>query len=258
MFFILSKLLAFLLRPIVWVFFLLLGSLWVKTGKRRKRLLWTGLIVLYLFSNSFLFNLFVRWWEQPSSVETRFSSSGNYELAIVLGGYSELSALGNQELHHLSGSGNRFHQALQLFERGVFKSWLLSGGSGRLLSNEKKEAPLVRELLLQLGVEPSNIIVEEKSRNTHENALFSKRIVQDQFPDAQVLLITSAWHMPRAKACFEKEGIDVVPFCTDYKSKKVVFRPEKLLLPDAGALKDWELLIKEWVGYLVYRIKGYL
>ncbi len=258
MFFILSKLLAFLLRPIVWVFFLLLASLWVKKAKTRRRLLWSSLIVLFLFSNGFLFNLLVRWWEQPASATTRFDPQKTYPVAILLGGYSELSAPEHGQLHHLSASGNRFHQALQLYERGIFKTWLLSGGSGQLLNNKKKEALLVKDLLLKLGVDTSDILVEANSRNTHENALFSKKVMDEKFPETEALLITSAWHMPRAKACFEKEGLSVIPFRTDFKSKKIAWQPEKILLPDTGALKNWELLIKEWVGYLVYWFTGYL
>ncbi len=254
MFFILSKLLAFLLRPINWIFFLLIGSLWWK--KKRKKLLWINLVVFFLFSNAFLFNLAVSWWEvdTPDILE----SETTYDVAILLGGYSDLQITQAKGLHHLSGSGNRFHLAMQLYKEGKFKKWLLSGGSGRLWDSEKQEAIFVQDLLIRLGVDKQDIILEPLSRNTHENAFFSKQKLEEHHPKGRFLLITSAWHMPRARACFDKEGVEVTPFCTDYKGKKIEFRPEQILLPNAGTLNDWDFLIKEWVGYLVYWMKGYL
>lgn len=254
MFFILSKLLAFLLRPINWIFFLLIGSLFF--GKKRKKLLWINLVVFFIFSNAFLFNLAVRWWEMdtPAILE----NPDTYDVAILLGGYSDLNLTSAREMHHLSGSGNRFHLAMQLYKSGKFKKWLLSGGSGRLWDSEKQEAVMVQDLLIRLGVDKQDIIIEPLSRNTYENAVFSRQKLEEHHPNGRYLLVTSAWHMPRALACFKAQDIQVTPFCTDYKGKKVEFRPEPLLLPDAGTLHDWDFLIKEWVGYLAYWMKGYL
>jgi len=256
MFFILSKLLAFLLRPVNWIFFLLLGSLFFKKEKRKKRLLISAVTLFFFFSNAFIFNLVIRWWEKETPEV--FYQTDNYDVAVLLGGYSDMNVKAKGDLHHLSGSGNRFHHALQLYQTGKFKKWLLSGGSGRLLDQEEKEAGLVHELLIRLGVDEKDILVEDQSRNTRENALFSKKILEQQNLGNNYLLITSAWHMPRARACFEKVGLQVTPYCTDYKGKKIEFRPEPILLPNAGTLNDWDFLIKEWVGYLVYWMKAYL
>jgi uncharacterized SAM-binding protein YcdF (DUF218 family) len=254
MFFILSKLLAFLLRPITWIFILLVGSVWWK--KKRKKLLWINLAVFFLFSNAFLFNMAVRWWEVDTPEV--FNDTDTYDVAILLGGYSDLNLSSATDLHHLSASGNRFHLAMQLYQQGKFKKWLLSGGSGRLWDQEKQEAIFVQDLLIRLGVDKNDIIIDPLSRNTHENAHFSRQKLEEYSPDGRYLLITSAWHMPRALACFEKEGLNVTPFSTDFKGKKVEFRPEPLLIPNAGTLHNWDFLIKEWVGYLVYWMKGYL
>lgn len=254
MFFILSKLLAFLLRPINWIFFLLIAALWWK--KKRKKLIWLNVVCLFFFSNAFLFNLTISWWEMDTP-EVVYQAD-TMDVAILLGGYSDMNVAEAPHLHHLSGSGNRFHLAMQLYRQGKFKKWLLSGGSGRLWGEQKKESLMVKDLLVRLGVDPSDILVEAQSRNTHENAVFSKEKLDEVYPNGRYLLITSAWHMPRALACFEKEGIAVIPFCTDYKGRTIEFRPEKILLPHAGTLNDWDFLIKEWVGYLVYWMRGYL
>ncbi len=257
MFFILSKLLSFLLRPIIWVLILFIGGLWTKKPKRKKKLLLLAFLTFYFFSNAFLFNLVVHWWETDNP-EVFFAKENTFDVAILLGGYSDMGVEVKGGIHHLSGAGNRFHHALQLYKDGKFNYWLLTGGSGRLLGAEKKEADEVRDLLIQLGVEESKIIVENQSRNTRENAIYSKKILEEQFPEQDYLLISSAWHMPRAQACFEKIGLKVQPYSSDFKSKKIEFRPEPILLPNAGTLADWDLLIKEWIGYLVYKLKGFL
>jgi uncharacterized SAM-binding protein YcdF (DUF218 family) len=210
----------------------------------------------FLFSNAFLFNMAVRWWEVDTPEV--FNDTDTYDVAILLGGYSDLNLSNATDLHHLSASGNRFHLAMQLYQQGKFKKWLLSGGSGRLWDQEKQEAIFVQDLLIRLGVDKNDIIIDPLSRNTHENAHFSRQKLEEYSPDGRYLLITSAWHMPRALACFEKEGLNVTPFSTDFKGKKVEFRPEPLLIPNAGTLHNWDFLIKEWVGYLVYWMKGYL
>ena len=93
---------------------------------------------------------------------------------------------------------------------------VFTGGSGSLIA-EAKEAPAARELLIELGVDPARIIVEDKSRNTEENAQFTAAIVPPE-PKQRWLLVTSAFHMPRAIGVFEKAGFNVVADPVAYRS----------------------------------------
>ena len=100
-----------------------------------------------------------------------------------------------------------------------------------------------------------DIIIENTSRNTKENAFNSAEILKKQFPNGDFLLITSATHMKRAQLCFDIANLKTTAFPTDCTTSYTNFGIEYLLLPRVSALEVWENLIHEWIGYLVYKIK---
>lgn len=256
MFFILSKILIFLIRPINWVFGLLILALLSKKDRQRKRLLWYALGLFFIFSNGFLSNLMYHWWE--ANPEYNWEKEKPYEVGILLGGYTDLTIVPADDRQNFSPYANRFVNALEIYRKGYFKNWLLTGGSGKLLGEEKNEAEEMKQFLIRLGVPDSVIWIENQSRNTRENALFTQKYLSEKAAEARCLLITSAWHMPRAKACFDKVGLSTTAYYADYNSKQIVWTPDAWLFPSAAALDDWNFLIKEWVGYIVYWLKGYL
>jgi uncharacterized SAM-binding protein YcdF (DUF218 family) len=96
--------------------------------------------------------------------------------------------------------------------------------------------------------------VEPDSRNTAENAVFSKHLLDSIMPSSsRRLLITSAWHLPRASLCFQQAGLSCDLFGADYISENRRANWAKWLEPDWEALLKWEILVKEWVGYAVVR-----
>ena len=109
--------------------------------------------------------------------------------------------------------------------------------------------------LADLGVPPEAILLEGRSRNTRENALYTAEILSAEGID-RVLLVTSALHMPRALATFRAAGIDAEPAPTDFE---VMPEPAHLMrwLPDAEALSDSTRALKEYVGWWVYRWRGW-
>jgi uncharacterized SAM-binding protein YcdF (DUF218 family) len=256
MFFILSKLLAFLVRPIIWIAVLLLYGLWGKKNKWKKRSLVLGVIFFFIFTNHFLFNLCMNVWEVETQTTEQLQEV--YDIGILLGGYSNFNIRPNHDRHNFSERANRFNNALELYHKGKIKKILLTGGSGSLVENEPSEAPSIQNFLILSGVPDSNIIVEGASRNTWENALLSKEILDRDYPDASCLLITSAWHMRRAQGCFNKARVPYTPFSTDHMSEKIRPVPESILFPDRLGLYRWELLVREIVGYIMYWLQGYI
>ncbi|MBI1207340.1 MAG: YdcF family protein [Azospirillum sp.] len=130
---------------------------------------------------------------------------------------------------------------------------VFTGGSGALLEPGAAEAPVARSLLGELGLDPARVIFEDGSRNTYENAVLSKALASPQ-PGQIWLLVTSAWHMPRAVGVFRQAGWPVVAWPVDYRT-----------LPDSGfALRldlSWGLdlatdAVKEWIGLAAYRMIG--
>ena len=255
MFFILSKVLFFLIQPLNWITGLLIYAVFSKKPKLKKRSRNLALILLLFFTNGFISNFFIKSWE--SDIQSFSSLSQSYDIGIVLGGYSNFH-IQPRERYNFSQSANRLTQALELYKDGKIKKLLLTGGSGSLLQNEKKEAEEIISYLIKMGISEEDLIIEPNSRNTHENAVFTKQILDKDYPNSSCLLITSAFHMRRSKGCFKKENVKFTPFSTDILGEETRFSPGKLFIPNPGSLVHWELLIKEWAGYIVYWMSGYI
>ncbi|MCC7245013.1 MAG: YdcF family protein [Saprospiraceae bacterium] len=254
MFFIFSKILAFLIKPLNMLLFLALGAVFVRSLHWKKRLGTAMVILLFLFSNPWIIQQISRFQEPPPLQ----IAHQNWETAVVLGGFCNLRAESPDSLLALNRSSQRLTAALQLYHMGKVQRILISGGGGFPFNDTPAEAPVAAAFLRSCGVPDSAIIIEDKSRNTRENALYTLEKMDSLALSHEVLLITSAWHMRRAGACYRKVGLTVTPFCVDYfyenKGKSVL----QWLEPDWQALMRWEVLLKEWIGVVVYRISGYL
>jgi len=128
---------------------------------------------------------------------------------------------------------------------------LISGGDPRIAPGELSEADITRSLLLSLGLDDSRMLLEKRSRNTYENAVYSKAMAQPQ-PGQVWLLVTSAFHMPRAVGCFRAAGFDTLPYPVDYQTADL----PAIGFSFASELELFELAVHEWVGLVSYRILG--
>ena len=137
-------------------------------------------------------------------------------------------------------AGLRLHRELHL-------PMVLSGG--RLSDDIATEASLEYRFLKDCGVEEQYLIKEDRSRNTAENAKFVKQICQQRNFD-KVILVTSAFHMPRSVAFFEREGVDVIPYPTDYKTSRNTRLNAFAFTPKAENLYCSSLAMKEYLGLL--------
>ena len=253
MFFYLSKIFGYLINPTAWVFMALLAAA-ILRGRWRKWLLILGLVLFYLFSNNFLLKQFAGPWEKQGITKLHQT----YDVGIVLGGWiAEYDASLDRAV--FKAVPDRFLQAYRLYQTGKIRKILLSGGSGHYLYPRKKEARVLRNYLIEIGVPSEDILADTTSKNTHQNAVHTKRIL-DKHPELESkLLITSAIHMKRAMACFKAEGVEAVPFGTDrIVPGDGVVNWEVLFVPDVVSFRYWHLLIHEWIGYLVYDLKGYI
>ncbi len=256
MFFILSKIFAFCIKPIVWIIACFLLSFFLKNEKRKKSFFLTGLILLLLLTNDAVFQGIVQWWE-PEPVAIK-DLEKKYDFIILLGGYSDFqTAMGKSEFQLGLKGGNRLITALNLYKKGIGTKIILTGGSGKLLGDKYGEAEYVAPFLKTLGLPDSSYIVENKSRNTWENAVFSKQIVDSLQKNASCLLVTSALHMPRSKACYDKAGLPTTIYPTDYYSQRSDNLFKLFFEPSSSKLYAWEALIHEWIGVITYKIKGY-
>ncbi|NNF01797.1 MAG: YdcF family protein [Bacteroidia bacterium] len=255
MFFILSKLLYFIVSPLAWVVILGILVLFTKNPKNKKRRAIIAFALLLFFSNPFILNQVMHSWE-PQAMKVS-DVKAEYDIAVLLGGAMRYY---NSETDRLvyGSSVDRVMVCAELYHEEKVKKILISGGSGSMVFQDMKEAPLLAKTFRDAGVANDDIIMESESRNTHENAIESAKILKDRYPGARVLLVTSAYHLPRSIACFEKQGIEVTGFPCDQHSGKQFFTPDRLLIPHAVNLVTWEKLLHEWLGFIVYKVTGYV
>ncbi len=253
MFFLLSKLLIVLLRPLCWILGLGIWALITKNEVRRKRLIWIMGGLAFFCSNKILVNELARLWE----VEPAKNAHAVSGVAVILGGYAEWDAQRNRV--QMSEAAERLYVPIQLYQQGKIKKFILSGGSSSVTGRTKPEAAYVKPVLLQFGIPDSAIVVEDKSRNTHENALNTAVVLKNMNVKGEVLLVTSAFHMRRSQAVFRKAGISVNPYPVHYISDygRGYFLPD-WFVPSSEALFRFDMLMKEFVGFTVYRLTGKL
>ncbi len=253
MFFLLSKLLIVFLRPLCWILGLGIWALLTKNQLRKKRLIWAVVALSFFFSNKVLVNELARMWEVDPAKDA-LASSG---VAVILGGYAEWDEHRNRV--QMSEAAERLYVPIRLYQQGKIRKFILSGGSSSVTGRTKPEATYVKPVLLDFGIPDSAIVVEDKSRNTHENATNTAAILKKLNVKGEVLLVTSAFHMRRSQAVFKKAGIAVNPYPVHYISDygRGYFLPD-WFLPSSEALYRFDMLMKEFVGYNVYKLTGKL
>lgn len=234
----------------------MLLSYFIKSQIWRKRLRWISLVLFLVFSNGILFNECLFLWEKPAILIEELDD--DYDLAVVLGGTADVDRDPKDRLFFHKGA-DRVTHALNLYHSGKVKKILFAGGNPRLFEDPERDNSPIFDFYVMCGVAPEDIIIESASRNTRENAFYVKDLVQSNAKKGKVILITSAFHMRRAEGCFKKVGINVTGFSADFNSALPKDRfGINGFIPSFNTLISWEFLIKEWVGYLAYRMMGYI
>jgi uncharacterized SAM-binding protein YcdF (DUF218 family) len=175
---------------------------------------------------------------------------------IVLGGVVDTLVARDGAETPLNEAAERLTEAAALALRFPAARIVLSGGDGALIYGSVDEASLAKRFLTRLGIEPGRILLETGSRNTWENAAFTKKLIEPK-PGERWLLVTSAFHMPRAMGVFRAADFDVEPWPVDFRTRG----PEDLLrFPPRPSMAWWriDLGVKEWVGYAAYYVTGRL
>jgi len=252
----LTKILPLFVLPIGLVLELsFIALLFLLKGWRRTAATFLGLAMLLLWVSSMpiVADTLLGKLEQdyPAVMMTEVPAS---ECIVVLGGAVEpvLPPRVDIDMHE---AVDRVRKAAQLFHAGRGKMIIASGGNLPWSPFAESEAESIKTLLLEWGVPAEAIVLEGESRNTRENALNSIALLEE-YGCETLLLVTSAAHMKRSVAVFERLGITVFPVSADVR---VVKNPNITILdflPDAGALNQTSDAIREWMGQKVYEMQG--
>ena len=160
--------------------------------------------------------------------------------------------------YELNSAADRFVEALRLAHRYPQAKLMLLGGNGSLIGGYA-EAEVLASLAVELGISRSRMLIDKTSRNTRENALNATALLRDaRLGRGELLLVTSAFHMPRSMACFRKAysgRLKLVAWPADRLSTPI---RANSFIPRIHGLERSEFAIKELVGYLVYMLLGYV
>jgi uncharacterized SAM-binding protein YcdF (DUF218 family) len=255
MFFILSKILAFLIAPYTWLFFGLLFLVKKLWHTPYKKIILGFTIFIYVISNSFLVDEIVRAWEYCD--DDIYIKDTRYDLAIVLGGMGRIDE--RQAKFDFGYSGDRLFQTLDLYYKKRVSKLLITGGSGSISKPNHREAIYVKKYLENISIPDSNIIIENNSKNTYENAIYTKHILDSMHFKGSILLVTSSFHMKRSLAVFEKAGFkNITPYVTNKITGTRKFEFDYCFIPNIDAILNLNLISHEMFGYITYKAKGYL
>jgi uncharacterized SAM-binding protein YcdF (DUF218 family) len=253
MFFVLSKLFNVLISPMIWVVLLVLASFFIK-GSRQKFLRMLAFVFLLIFSNGVIFNFVSGSWEitpvQPETLDEDFRT------VVVLGGMATENM--HNGLPRFARSSDRLWQGLWLLNTGYVDTLIMTGGIGDLFDDQRPEGELLLAYFEDVGLMDDRLMFESASRNTYENALFSAELFDQKGMAKKIVLVTSGFHIRRAKACFEKQGFSVEVFPADPVSGIRPLQWKDYIIPSAGVLMQWDNLFREWAGMIMYKINGYI
>lgn len=172
---------------------------------------------------------------------------------IVLGGAEDTGAFTRWGVPGMNAGGERMTAGVELARRYPQAKLIFTGGTASLIYSDAHTIPsrMTKALWLALGVPEAQIVLEDRSRNTAENAIFTRDLIQPQ-PGQVWLLVTSAWHMPRSMETFQRNGwTGLVPWPVDFRSAGQTFRMEWRL---DDHLQEADVALKEYLGLLAYRM----
>jgi len=255
MFFILSKVFGFFALPsndLIVIGLVGLVLLCTRFTRLASWLIVTSLVLIAIAGLSPLGNALLLPLEQR--FPPRDASRGGPDGIVVLGGAIVPDVSVARGAVALNEGAERITVTAELARRYPNARIIFAGGSAALIADEPIEAAIAIQEFEALGVAHDRVTAEEQSRNTIENAVYS-RLIADPKPGQHWLLVTSAYHMPRAMAAFRAAGFPIEAYPVDWRTRGPIdaWRPFTSL---GDGLRRTDTAVREWIGLLVYRLTG--
>ncbi|WP_187328677.1 YdcF family protein [Echinicola rosea] len=240
-----------MLNPLLWAMVLLLAGLGFRNRQIKNRFCWAALAILVFFSNPFMSKQVSEIWEHE--IRTAREVELGQRPVVLLGGMAE-SWPGMDRPIFLKG-GDRLIGALELLQHSEQNMLLISGGAF-YKRDVLPEASFIKSFLTNQDMIPNPIVAESTSTNTAQNARYCREIFTRHDWPMDIVLVSSAFHLYRARKCFEKQGFQVETFATDPLESRTPKPIIHAFIPNLQSLITWEYLFKEWLGTLYYYLKG--
>ena len=256
----LAKLVAVFTEPLgIFFLLLLLGLFFFLRGAvvRGSVFVFGGVLMLLLLSMPVVANGLM-WSLEKQHPPQLIAQVQQAEAIVILGGSVAPPVVGGRLQVELADSSDRVLHGARLYRAGKAPLIVVSAGNIPWYQVTITEAEAIRGLLIEWGVPDTAIVLEERSRTTYENAIYTKQLLDERGVES-VLLVTSALHMPRSLALFKYQGVKgIIPAATDYLAAKPREKPFINYMPNTGALAASTALVHELVGVVYYRLRGWL
>lgn len=243
----LHKILPTFVLPIMLVIIVILIGL----IKNKKKLIYIAIGVLYIISTPIFSNNFFKLVE-GSEYRKPISAIDSADAIVVLSGMLGINEVGDSTYIEW-GDPDRFFGGIALFKAGKAQKLVFTGGKMPWNKSKKTEGEALKEYAISNGIPSEKIFVTKDVENTADEAVAVKELIS---PSKKIILVTSAYHMYRAKRLFERQGFEVISYKVDYKaignSKTILID----FLPNAGNLELTETGIREIIGWLFYLVKS--
>jgi uncharacterized SAM-binding protein YcdF (DUF218 family) len=249
-----SQIFTWLTQPLVGIIALLIASLWMRNRPTLARYFTGAALAVLLFLGWEPWpNLLVRHLEAQYAEILPQADLSQYVGMVVLGGSTDAARVGDahQQLR-LNGAAERLTVPVALLRTHPQLRMVYTGGGPHLDAGQLSEAARAKLFFDSMGVPVARVVYESASRTTLENATLTAQL-QGIDITQRWLLVTSAWHMPRAMGTFSKAGWNVTAYPVDYRADSVT--PWTAYSLGSG-VRSWQLALHEWLGTLAYRLTG--
>ena len=263
MFLFLSKLIPLFFYPIGLVCLLLTAALglWWINSRWTPAAIGTALIILFLSGNTWVSHLLAQSLEWQNIPKTELPTA---DAIVILGGAIRSHVYPRPDVD-FTDAGDRVWYGANLYHAGKAPKIIVSGGRITWQGDSIPESEDLTNLLVKMGVPKLDIIPEPNSYNTHDNAVYVQRILKEQ-DFKTILLVTSAMHMPRSMGIFKRLGINAIAAPTDYRISQLELdqpngQTEAVILsflPNDDSFSMTTQAIREYIGILVYKLRGWI
>ena len=242
----LHKILPLLVSPLSIVLIIIL----IGTFFKSKKISLLGLLILIFCSVPIISNKLIFYLEKDYSLQS-VKDVTNADAIVVLSGMISSIKTKEKLSYEFNDSIDRILSGIDLFKEDKASFLILTNGK-MPWSVGIPEGEYLKDFSIKYGIPEDRILLTDNVQNTDQEAISVKKLLKTN--EANIILVTSAFHMPRAKKVFEAANIKVIPFAVDFKTpiKKITIID---FIPSANSLKDTSHFFREMIGRLYYNLK---
>ena len=239
----LHKILPVFVMPIMLIIYLLIFALW----KKKQWPIYTAIACLYVFSTPIFASSFFRIVEGSEPRKTPKDMQNADAIVVLSGMINQVKS--SDGVYPEWGDPDRYLGGIELFKAGKAPKIIFTGGKMSWDATKFTEGDILRKFAVQQGVPDSVILLTGNVENTAGEAKAVKSLIGD---NKKIFLVTSAYHMPRSKMLFEKQGFLVLEYQVDFKVDKISKQIFMNSLPDADSFRLFNTGFRELIGRFIY------